>query len=180
MRDVAIRIAALTVAILAVAFLPSSPAYGCSCIEPDAEQLFNDSDGAFVGRLVEAPSFSGGFVSSADLAPYVFEVEAAYKGEITNPMTVMSAISGASCGLEMPEGASASVFVWSEGEAWHGGLCSTMGPEALLDGPFEAIEVSEAEQPAGTSVARWALAGLGVAGAAAAGAAYRRNRKPTI
>ena len=169
----------MAVAVLAIMITSPSPAYGCSCIEPDLEQLFSGHEGAFVGTLIERPPLDEGFVNSADLVPYVFEVEAAYKGEVTNPMTVMSAVSGASCGLEMPEGASASVFVWSEGGEWHGGLCSTMGPEALLDGPFQTVEFAEAEPPAGTSVARWALAGLGIAGAAAAGIAYQRRNRPT-
>ena len=179
MRNLLTRVATLAVALLAIVLTSPSPAFGCSCIEPDVEQLFTGHEGAFVGTLIEAPSIDEGFVDTADPVPYVFEVEAAYKGEITNPIIVMSSVGGASCGFVMGEGASASVFVWSDGQQWQGGLCSTMGPEALLDGPFEAIEVVEAEQPQGTSVARWALAGLGVAGIAAAGVAYQRSKPPT-
>ncbi len=173
----------LLAVILASTFLVGAKAaYGCSCMPPDAEALFSASDGVFVGTLIEAPSEPTGLVaSSADPVPYVFEVEAAFKGEITSPVTVISAISGASCGLEMPEGASASLFVTERGGEWHGSLCETMGPEALLDGPFDPIPVvaGDAGPLTETSLARWVLLGIGGIGAAALAVARSRKRPET-
>ena len=174
----------LLIAALALAALPlgAQSDLACSCMAPDAQELFTNSEGAFVGTLIDNPGDDGQpFTNSAEMVPYVFEVEAAYKGEITSQIAVMSAISGASCGLEMPEGARASIFMWVDGGEWHSGLCSTMGPEALLDGPFEPIDVIEASEiPTApeTDLARWALAGVG--GIAVAGVALALFRKRSV
>jgi len=87
-------------------------------------------------------------------------VEAAYKGEIENPMVVFSAISGAECGFEMSEGSTASLFVTRVGDEWQGNLCQTMGPEALLESGFITIEWGTADTGEASTLARWVLAGV--------------------
>lgn len=146
-------------------------ALACSCVIPDATGLLEGSDGAFVGTLIKAPGEPlAGVVSSADQVPYVFEIDAAYKGDLDSPITVFSARSGASCGLEMGIGQQASLFVDGDGGQWTGSLCSTMGPEALLDGDFEPIAFGlsgDSGLAAETSLARWALlviVGIGAVG----------------
>jgi hypothetical protein len=136
-------------------------ALACSCIAPDPQSLLETTDGAFVGTLVERPAEpSGDIVSSADMVPWVFEVEAAYNGAIENPMVVFSAISGASCGFEMSEGSSASLFVTRVGDEWQGNLCQTMSSEALLESGFITIEWGTADTGEATILARWALGGI--------------------
>lgn len=162
-----------TVTLLATA----GPASACSCLIPDAEALFANADGAFVGTLVQAPSQPiTGVVSSADPVPWVFEVQAAYKGDISSPITVTSPLSSASCGLEMVEGDRASLFVYRDGDGWRGDLCSTMGPEALAAGPFVEVAFSRDSQ-SGSSEARWALGIVAAVGAGAVGAYWVRSRR---
>lgn len=174
----------MLIAALALASLPlgAQSALACSCMAPDAQDLFANSDGAFVGTLIDSPGENGRpFANSAEQVPYLFEVEAAYKGEITSQVAVMSAISSASCGLSMQEGARASVFMWVDGGEWHSGLCSTMDAEALLDGPFEAIDIVAADDiPTApeTDLARWALVGIG--GIALVGVALVLYRKRSL
>lgn len=133
-------------------------ALACSCIAPEPQNLLETTDGAFVGTLVERPAEASG--DSADMVPWVFEVEAAYKGAIENPMVVFSAISGASCGFEMSEGSSASLFVTQVGDEWQGNLCQIMSPEALLESGFTTIEWGTTDTGGATTLARWALAGV--------------------
>lgn len=143
---------------------------------PDAAELLAHSDGAFVGTLIDEPGPLIGVGSSADMVPYVFEVDVAYKGEISNPITVKSARSSASCGLAMGLGQQAAIFVDRDGGEWTGSLCATMGPEALLDGPFEPIPLVESAPNAETQVARWAVLGVGVIAGVALGVTYLRKR----
>ena len=136
-------------------------ALACSCIAPEPRNLLETTDGAFVGTLVERPAEpSGDIVSSEDTVPWVFEVEAAYKGEIENPMVVFSAISGAECGFEMSEGSTASLFVTRVSDEWQGNLCQIMSPEALLESEFMTVEWGTTDTGEATTLARWALGGI--------------------
>ncbi len=116
--------------------------------------------------------------------PYVFEVVSGHKGDITEPMTVWSAASGASCGLELAEGSSASLFVQKVGDRWEGALCQTMGPEALAE--FPEVTVGDAPEPnplddPSSNVARWVLGGLAVGAVGAlAITRLRRNDASTM
>ncbi len=174
------RLALISLLVAAGLVAGAESAMACSCMIPDAQALMGGTDGAFVGTLIKAPGQPlGGVVSSADQVPYVFEIDGAYKGDLDSPITVFSARSGASCGLEMGVGQQASLFIDGDGGGqWTGSLCSTMGPEALLDGPFEPIAFGESTPSGETSVARWTLGGLlGVAGVAL-GISTLRKRRP--
>jgi hypothetical protein len=143
-------------------FVSAGTALGCSCMEPDADTLFADADGAFVGRLVQGDPNSGGGMNQV---PFTFEVLSAHKGEIENPVVVFTADSSATCGLAMAEGSEASLFVYRAGDTWEGNLCATMGPEALAG--FPEVAVTEGEADDTTGMARWALAALVVGGVGA-------------
>lgn len=169
------------IALLVGVGLVSAPktALGCSCIAPDAEELLASSDGAFVGTLIEEPGPGIGIVSSADEVPYVFEIEAAYKGDLASPITVVSARDGASCGIEVPLGEKAALFINRSGNQWHGNLCAQMGSDALLDGGLPPIPFGEASPSSESNLARWVLVGLGGAAAATAGVTFVRRRRNT-
>ena len=158
----------------ATLFAGTGTALACSCMIPNAEALLAESDGAFVGTLIERPQPRIGLSSSsADPAAWVFEVEESYKGDISSPITVISAISGASCGLELSEGDSASLFVHRNGDQWEGNLCSTMGPEALLDASIPPVPFDSTQQ-SGSALARWVLLSVVLLGFGAFG----WNRRP--
>ena len=153
----------------ATVFVGSGTALACSCLAPNAEALLASSDGAFVGTLLERPQPPVGVeFSSGDPAPSVFQIEESYKGELRSPITVISAISGATCGFELSEGDTASIFVNRSGDHWEGGLCSTMGPEALAESSFEPESFESGAQD-DSALARWVFLsvvalGLGVVG----------------
>jgi len=80
----------------------AQPALACSCagVEDDAGYA-GRADAVFTGRLVDRAEQSGGIGSSTDPATLTFEVFAVYKGEVSQPQQVVTAVSGASCGLEL-------------------------------------------------------------------------------
>jgi len=136
-------------------------AFGCSCMMPNAQDLFAGADGVFVGTLQHRPSdVNIGVTSSADPIELVFSVVDAYKGEIEDPMLIMTAISGASCGIEMAEGSSALLFVDLIDGEWHGNLCATMGAEAQAELGVPEIPFAKAGGDDATTMARWVLAGV--------------------
>ncbi len=168
-----IRLALIATLAATSIMVGTQTALACSCIMPDADAFFAGADGVFVGTLIEEPEEpSFGPISSADQVPYVFEISAAYKGDLESPIIVYSARDGASCGLEVGLGHEAALFIDHGPEGWNGSLCSTMSADALLDGPFEPIAFGAAGDsglPAATSLARWVVFGLLGMGAAAAG-----------
>ncbi len=99
----------------AVTVVPVSPALACSCAAPrsDAASL-QSSDAVFSGELVERhePGLLEGLgqQSSSVPATFVFAVETVYKGRVARSQGVESARSGASCGLELPQGRRVLVF----------------------------------------------------------------------
>lgn len=87
----------------AVALTPGS-ACACSCAEMPTERAFAEADVVFVGRVVDR-TVDRGFPwlvrSSADKAVWTFEVTATYKGDGVRRQEIVTADSGASCGLEL-------------------------------------------------------------------------------
>lgn len=65
----------------------------------------------FVGRLADyAAPPQRAVMSSADPATWTFEVSEVYKGEAARTQEVVSEVSGASCGLEIPHRGEFLVF----------------------------------------------------------------------
>jgi hypothetical protein len=101
---VSLRRAALLV--LAVALLSpvivtslATPAGACSCVQGSDSNALAQSDAVFTGRLVDVrrpPQVH----SSLDPATWVFSVDRVYKGAVTKRQEIVTAVSGASCGLE--------------------------------------------------------------------------------
>ncbi len=89
------------------------PAHACSCVSPTDQQAFGESDAVFVGRatLVTFPN-EGPVISSTDPAIWEFDVSDVFKGKVAQRQEIVSARDGASCGLEVVEGAEYLVFGW--------------------------------------------------------------------
>ena len=86
----------------AVGVLVAAPASACSCATLTTEEYLGAADTVFVGRLVSREvQHSGPAISSGDPALHVFAVETVYKGDAHEQQGVVSADSGASCGLEL-------------------------------------------------------------------------------
>ena len=82
------------VAAVAVVAATATPAHACSCAMPDPRSLLAQTDGAFVGRLIERRDLGDG------RAIFTFRVERRVKGAIGSTVDVESASNGAACGLE--------------------------------------------------------------------------------
>ena len=115
-------------AVLSVLVMPAQQAHACSCAMMDTQEMMAISDNGFIGTLVERDDgFLGG-----DESDFRFEVEQWLGEDFGASVTVRSASNGAACGLEIPVGNRAAVFLNRSGNGWHGSLCSTMPAEVVL------------------------------------------------
>jgi hypothetical protein len=120
------------------AIVTAPPAHACSCVGFTDEQAFTRADVVFVGRVVgySAPAIPR---SSIDPALWTFRVDRVYKGAAAARQGVVSALSGASCGLEIPRRGTFVVFARREpdlperrveGTTLYAGLCDGTRPVA--------------------------------------------------
>jgi len=114
---------------LFVALAPAAPAWGCSCVVPDAEELLASHDFAFVGSIVDKQPVGNGQFGGEAL--YTFQVSGWAKGNLGELVTVRSADNGAACGYELAPGQEAAIFVGKGDGTLRGGLCSTMDAASL-------------------------------------------------
>lgn len=149
---VALVVVALLAPVLVVLGPAASPAYGCDCSAPSDAEAFESSDAVFVGEVVRVdPPPRAAVMSSADPAIWVFEVSEVYKGEVSARQEIVSEVSGASCGLEIPNHGEFLVFGTTEGwrlvvgeGQYYAGMCGGTRPTA--EGPF-AVEGVVASPP---------------------------------
>lgn len=79
----------------------AAPSFACSCATFDTEEQVADAAVVVTGTVVSVQPPTGGEVmSSADPVTYVVDVERVLKGEPSDPLEVLSAAHGASCGIE--------------------------------------------------------------------------------
>lgn len=124
-------------------------AEACSCVAGGTDQAaFDRSDAVFVGQVADyAPPPQRETMSSADPATWTFEVSEVYKGEVAPTQEVVSEVSGASCGLEIPHHGEFLVFAETESPMdgrdgqyvgdgqFYAGLCG--GTRSTGEGPLE-------------------------------------------
>lgn len=204
-RPIARAAALLGAALFVVAWviLPTNPALACSCAMASVEEQAQRADAIFVGQVVDVRDTApvDGMVSSGDPVSYVVAVTRVYKGEVGATQEVVSARSGASCGLELPDSGSVLFFATGDPGAppaqLSAGLCggtvaATAAPAMLGDGqpPPEASPSSlpltddvgsgagaRSSDP-GSSTATWALAvGLAALVAMVTALVLRRGRR---
>jgi hypothetical protein len=134
-----------TAAVLLLAALLSAagaalagPAMACSCTTAETAAHVARADAIFTGRLVSR-EVSGGS-SSADPALHVFAVAAVWKGEAAAQQGVVSAASGASCGLELQGEGPFVVFATRSGDGLAADLCGgTAAWSAAIEGELSAL-----------------------------------------
>lgn len=110
------------------------PAYACSCAAFNPAEMLQHHGAAFIGTLVDDGAESvdrSGIVRSDTLKTVHFEVERWVKGDFGPEISLQTAIDGASCGLEIPEGARAGIFIYEQDGKLATGLCSSMSAEVL-------------------------------------------------
>lgn len=146
MRLLRVLLAALAGAV-ALVVLPAAPSFACSCAAASTAEQVERADVVMLGTVTDrqGPPLRP-VMSSGDPATYTIEVEQVFKGEVPPTASVLSADSGASCGLEgVEEGSRYVVFAdRSGGELW-AGLC---GGTAAAGAAFVA-DVQTAAGPPG-------------------------------
>ncbi|MCZ2815747.1 hypothetical protein [Modestobacter sp. VKM Ac-2984] len=119
-----------TLALVLTSWVLATPASACSCAGLAVPEQFERADAVFAGQLVSREVRGG--ASSTDPALHVFAVEAVFKGTAHARQGVVSAASGASCGLELSGDGPFLVFADSPGEQGDGpytaGLCDGTAP----------------------------------------------------
>lgn len=147
-------ISAAALAALIVMIGPGAdPALACSCSVSTDATAFEQSDAVFIGQLVDyRPPSTRAAMSSADPAIWTFEVSEVYKGEVAALQEVVSEVSGASCGLEIPRQGEFLVFAADEGfqmavgdGQYYAGLCG--GTRATSAGPLAVDATPSAPGP---------------------------------
>ena len=154
--------------------LMTAPALACSCVGFTEEEAFARAGAVFTGTVVDyQPPPMRPLSSSADPATWVFHVHEVHKGAVAEPrQAVTSAVSGASCGLEISK-EQGTYKVFADGA---GAAPGTLGA-TLCGGTYEvaAQEVPEEQaaderQPADEEAGGAAAAGgVGTVATAAAG-----------
>lgn len=116
-RSLACLFVALLLPVMGVV-VDAAPAQACDCGVLGDEWAFDYADAVFVGRLIryERPPF-GVVSSSRDPAVWTFRVRDVYKGTVTRKQEVLSAVSGASCGLEIPKHGTFLVFAKTDADS---------------------------------------------------------------
>ena len=79
------------------------PAAACSCAVMSEARKAAYADAIFVGTLIDRRigEPTGAVTSSTHMAVWTFEVSRAYKGTVSKRQEIATAMSGASCGLEL-------------------------------------------------------------------------------
>lgn len=76
-------------------------AFACSCVEGDTAQHVDGATVVFTGTATDKePPPQRPVMSSGDPVTYTFDAERAFKGDVPPSVPVLTAMSGASCGLE--------------------------------------------------------------------------------
>jgi hypothetical protein len=131
-----VRLAIVIGAAAAALCLGVESAQACSCVRPNVPGLLAQSDAAFVGTFVSrrpATPRGPGPISTADPDIFTFRVDETIKGELGREVEVWSAMSGASCGLEVRVGEAIGLFLRRDGDRWRSGLCWQVSPAALRE-----------------------------------------------
>jgi hypothetical protein len=86
---------------LSLVVLGAAPSFACSCAMAGTEQYVDGADAVCTRTVTDKePPPQRPVMSSMDPVTYTFDVERAFKGDLSDPLPVLSASSGASCGLE--------------------------------------------------------------------------------
>jgi len=86
---------------LSLVVLTATPSFACSCAMASTQEYVDGATVVFTGTVTDTePPPKRPVMSSMDPVTYTFDVERAFKGDVSGPLPVLSAESGASCGLE--------------------------------------------------------------------------------
>ena len=197
--------AALTMPVLigGLLLVTARPAAACSCAVMSEAKKAAYADAIFVGTLIDRRigQPSGAATISTQMAVWTFEVSRVYKGTVSRRQEIATAMSGASCGLELSGPGPFLVFArrpndpvakswWGDRQLDPGQYVShlCLGSRALSDGgeptvdgpppssPAPAPSPAPASSPGPAGVAT-GIGALAAVVAAALGVAVLRKRR---
>lgn len=197
--------AALTMPVLigGLLLVTARPAAACSCAVMSEAKKAAYADAIFAGTLIDRRigQPSGAATSSTHMAVWTFEVSRVYKGAVNRRQEIATAMSGASCGLELSGPGPFLVFArrpndpvakswWGDRQLDPGQYVShlCLGSRALSDGgeptvdgpppssPAPAPSPAPASSPGPAGVAT-GVGALAAVVAAALGVAVLRKRR---
>lgn len=177
--------------VLAAGLFVASPVSACSCAGlPTTASAFESADAVFTGRLVsravQHPDWP--VKSSGDPALHVFAVDEVFKGVVHEQQGVVSADSGATCGLDLPGAGPFVVFVTGSADRYTAALCDgsgTLTPEieaelrelAASSGPVPPRPGASGTDFPGVPTAAYLAGGAAVLALAFAGWVFLRGRR---
>lgn len=134
---------------------PATPAHACSCAMLSSAQKVDNADVVVRGTVTGVDDPGGR--SSAHPVTYEVAVAEVYRGTAAATTFVLSAASGASCGIEVQQGREYLLFARRVGSELRAGLCDGTTPASAelvaevehLAGPGRAPE-GRAKDPAAT------------------------------
>lgn len=127
MKRVALSAAVLALAVAAAGARPEC-AYACTCAPLDPARALATADAALVGRVIKR--HAAGAEATLELA-----VERRLKGALGARVQVVTAASGAACGIEAAPGARFGLFLTRDGDIWRGSLCDQASAADLASMP---------------------------------------------
>jgi hypothetical protein len=106
----------------------------CSCAMGEPRDALAEADAALVGTLIDRSEGGPSVPFYGDqVATFRFRVSDDIKGNLEDEIDVVTSSSGASCGLEVADGARVGLFLMLTDEGvWTSGLCSQIEPDELL------------------------------------------------
>ena len=116
-------------------FAAPAPACACSCAPVSAADARARADAVFTGTLTRREEPDNIMRSSADPARLIFKVDGVSKGHVAAMQGILTAMSGASCGLEVVVGHRYEVYAEVEDGALTASLCGGTRPA----GPFPRL-----------------------------------------
>jgi hypothetical protein len=116
---------------LSLVVLTATPSFACSCAAASTAEYVDGAAAVFTGTVTaKEPPPERPVMSSMDPVTYTFDVERSFKGDVASPTEVLSAMSGASCGLEGVRAGQRYVVFATEsrrGDLW-ASLCGGTAP----------------------------------------------------
>ena len=120
----------------------ATPAFACSCMALEPQQMLEFGPIAFVGTV-------SGIGAGVDNKVMTFEVDTVLTGELPGFVDIVTAANGAACGIEAPVGSRVAVFASEEGGRLTSSLCATTDPDTAINalGPGSPPTTSVSEAP---------------------------------
>lgn len=154
----------------------AGPAYACSCMAAEPEQMLEFGPTAFVGTISGATAAGQGPVGAQHVL--TFTVETVLAGEVPAEVEILTADNSAACGIDANVGSRMAVFAAEDGTNLTSSLCSITDADAAIAALGPGTPPSPGESPtSGGAPFDWQAVWLGAGGLAVLAAAWLLARR---